>query len=317
VSVVGDNAPRWREGSDHVESWFVRANHPTRPRAVWLKSTVLCRADGFTIAESWCSLFDGTRTAAFRARAPLDQPAIGLTEQGGSSRGHLAGGAGSVEWDVGFTRPAGGWAEPMSLLPGRRFVDGPFPRSTLLTPFPVLTMTGGLTWDGETWDLAGWLGMQGHNWGPAHSPEYAWAQGLFPDQEAVVEAVSGRIELGRRSSPLFSMLVVRRGDAELRFDRMLDRWRQRPRLAFPVYELAMRGRAGSARLRVTGDPAAMVCLGYDNPARPRSYCLNSKTAEVHLEVRPAGGSPFELRSPHGGALEFLQPTPEPRVQPVV
>lgn len=317
MTVVADNAPRWREGIDHVESWFVRANHPTQPRALWLKSTVLCRADGTAVAESWCSVFAGTRTAAFRARDVIDQPAIRLTETGGTSRGRLTGEAGPVEWDVGFTRPPGSWAEPMSLLPSRRLVDGPFPKSKLLTPFPVLTMSGRLTWDGETWDLAGWLGMQGHNWGSAHSPEYAWAQCLMPDQEAVVEAVSGRIELGRRSSPLFSMLVVRRDEEELRFDRIVDRWRQRPRLAFPVYELAMRGRAGSARLQVTGDPAAMVCLGYDNPARPRSYCLNSKTAEVHVEVRPAAGPAFELHSPHGGALEFLQPTPERRVQPVV
>ena len=68
---------------------------------------------------------------------------------------------------------------------------------------------------------------------------------------------------------------------------------------------------------MTGDPAAMVCLGYDNPARPRSYCLNSKTAAVRLRVEPRGAAAYELSSPNGGALEFLQPTPEPQVQPVV
>jgi hypothetical protein len=113
------------------------------------------------------------------------------------------------------------------------------------------------------------------------------------------------------------MLVVRRGSTELRFDRIVDRWRQKPHLAFPAYELSIRGRDGSAHLSMTADPEAMVCLGYDNPARPRSYCLNSKTAEVRLQVRPKHGAPFELASPHGGALEFLQPTPELRVQPVV
>ncbi len=61
----------------------------------------------------------------------------------------------------------------------------------------------------------------------------------------------------------------------------------------------------------------MVCLGYDNPARARSYCLNSKTARVRVEVRPRRGAAYTLTSEHGGALEFLQPVPESRVQPVV
>ena len=61
------------------------------------------------------------------------------------------------------------------------------------------------------------------------------------------------------------MLVVRRGDEEYRFDRILDLWRQQPRLDFPRWTLAMRGRDGRARLEMTGCTGAMVCLGYDNP----------------------------------------------------
>ena len=38
----------------------------------------------------------------------------------------------------------------------------------------------------------------------------------------------------------------------------------------------MKGAAGVAVLEMTGDPAAMVCLGYDNPARARSYCLSRR-----------------------------------------
>jgi hypothetical protein len=317
VSVEADNAPRWRAGTDHVESWFVRANHPTLPRAVWVKSTVLCRADGTTLAETWCSVFDGRRTAAFRAEAVPAEPALGTSDSGGTSHGALGPPGAGVEWDLAFTRVRGSWADPICLLPSARLVDGPFPKSKLLTPFPVATFAGGLTWAGERWELDGWLGMQGHNWGAAHSPEYAWGQCLFPEQEAVVEAVTGRIELGRRNSPLFSMLVLRRGDDELRFDRIVDRWRQRPELDFPRWSLGIHGRDGRVELEMTGDPGAMVCLGYDNPARSRSYCLNSKTAAVRVRVEPRHGAAYELTSEYGGALEFLGPDPEPSVQPVV
>ena len=56
---------------------------------------------------------------------------------------------------------------------------------------------------------------------------------------------------------------------------------------------------------------------YQNPARATSYCLNSKTAQVRVRVQPRNGDAFELRSPHGGALEFLLDAPVGDVQPVV
>ena len=133
MSAPEDNRPRFRSGTDHVESWFVRANDPGSPRALWLKATVLTRADGTSIAEAWCSVFDGTRTAAFRHHVPLaeaafDRDAVGLgarvgtlamalTEDGGSSRGRLTGDGGEVAWDLAFERLPGALGRPMR-LPG-------------------------------------------------------------------------------------------------------------------------------------------------------------------------------------------------------
>ena len=133
----------------------------------------------------------------------------------------------------------------------------------------------------------------------------------------MVEGASGRIEVGSRLSPLISMLVVRRGEEEYRFDRLVDLWRQHPVLDFPRWSLRMKGPSGEASLEMQARASAMVCLTYQNPARLPSYCLNSKTASVTLSVRPKAGSPFMLRSAHGGALEFLKPQPVPEVQPVV
>lgn len=317
MTTVDANGARYAVGTNHVESWFVRANDPTAPRAVWLKATVLTKADGTLLAESWCSVFDGDRTAAFRRDIVLGDAGFQLAEDSGMLRGELTSATGAVAWDVTFRRSPGPLGKPMSLLPSTRLVDAPFPKNKLLTPFPVADFSGGVTWDGETWDLEGWIGMQGHNWGPSHAPEYAWGQCVFPEEDAVVEGASGRLELGRRTSPLFSMLVVRRGEEEYRFDRLVDRWRQKPEIDFPSWTLEMRGHDGRARLEMTGSPSSMVCLGYDNPARPRSYCLNSKTARARVVVLPHGGTAFTLTSEHGGALEFLGADPVPEVQPVV
>ncbi|MFJ9370467.1 hypothetical protein ACIRRA_39430 [Nocardia sp. NPDC101769] len=337
MTAIAQNAPRLRPGADHVESWFVRANDPQSPRAVWIKATVLTSRDGTALAQAWCSVFDGRRTHAWCLDIPLaaarfEAHSIGqdltvgpltlsLTGSGGTTAGTLSDAAQTVAWDLSFSTVPG-LGGPMSLLPSDRLLDTPVPNNKLVTPFPVLTCTGRLEWQGDRWDLSGWHGMQGHNWGREHSPEYAWGQCVFTDARggepfAVMEAASGRTRIAGCTSPLLSMLVIRRGDEEFRFDRIVDLWRQRPLLDFPAWTLRMRGRHGTAELRMHAEPEQMVCLAYRNPARDTSYCLNSKTAAVTVHVAPINGNAFELRSPHGGALEFLVPHPVASVSPTV
>ena len=324
ITAVRANLPRFEVGTDHVESWFVRANDPSGPRAVWMKATVLTRKDGSSLVQAWCNTFDGDRTHAFCTEVALadavfttsadasvvDLGILRLELAPDSVRciGALEEAGASVTWDLTLTRLPGLLGVPLSLLPSDRLIDGPLPKNKLLTPFPSADCTGSLTLDGATWDLAGWSGMQGHNWGAAHSPEYAWGQCLFTEAGttiAMVEAASGRIELGRRRSPLISMLVVRHLDQEYRFDRLLDLWRQHPAIEFPRWTLSMSGRQGRVDLEMVAAPERMVRLDYVNPARATSYCLNSKTAEVRLSVTPSRGDAFTLTSVHGGALEFL------------
>lgn len=337
MTARSDNSPRFQPGADHVESWFLRANDPASPRAIWLKATILTKADGTRLSQAWFSVFDGDRTEAVCLDVPLDEAwfddgedhlgiVVGpltwtIAEDSGASHGSLDGGHRTVTWDLSFTRPAGPLGAPMRMLPAK-LVDAPFPKNKLLSPFPLAGFEGSVTWGDETWDLTGWHGMQGHNWGAAHSLEYAWGQCVFTDVAAaepfaVLEAASGRIPLGPVQSPFISMLVLRCGGEEYRFDRLVDLWRQSPDVAFPRWGLRMKGSDGVVDLEMTGRPEAMVCLAYQNPARATSYCLNSKTAEVRVHVRPRNGDAFELFSAHGGALEFLASEPVPTVQPVV
>jgi hypothetical protein len=338
MDAPAQNAPRFRVPSNHVESWFVRANDPRSPRAVWLKATVLIRGGGSALAQAWISVFDADRTLAICQDIPLDEATFDagsggqrfqvgglrmrLDKDAGTTSGELASTRGSVSWAMTFDRQAGSLGQPMSLFPSEKLIDAGFPKNKLLTPFPLAIFGGSITWNDETWDLSGWHGMQGHNWGTAHSPEYAWGQCVFTKPEsgapvALAEAASGRIQLGRWRSPLMSMMVLRHGEEEYRFDGIVDLWRQHPRLEFPAWHLRMRGHQGTATLSMAGSPSRMVCLAYQNPRRSTSYCLNSKTTPVRLTVTPRKGDAFELSSPHGGALEFLRPHPTPDVQPVV
>lgn len=332
---LNGNSPRFRAGTPSVESWFMRANDPASPRAVWIKATVLIRTDGTAVAEAWASFFDGDRTVAARETIPLSaadiserggdlhadiaQTSVELTDDFGSIVGVLDGGR--LAWDLKLQRLPGFLGAPLSLLPTPRLIDAPVPKNKLLTPFPVALFSGTVTWAGEVWEVSSWPGMQGHNWGAAHSPEYAWGQCIFNDAQgrpfAMAEGASGRVVLGPVTTPLLSMLAIRRDGREFRFDKLVDLWRQDPAIKFPTWRLRMRGGAGRAEIVMRANADRMVCLGYDNPDGRRSFCLNSKTAEVTLRVRPTHGDPFECHSEFGGALEFLQQTGAPEVQPVV
>jgi len=200
-------------------------------------------------------------------------------------------------------------------------LEGRFPRNKSITPFAVQRFTGQVQVGGESWELSDWTGMQGHNWGAAHAESYAWGHCSFADPGespvAVVEAVSARIKVGGWTTPLLSTMVVRRGEAEYRFDRLVDAWRQRSEMGEYGWALRMRGRAGEAMLSMDADPAEMVCLGYANPDGVTRYCLNSKLARVRLQVNPAAAPGFTCTSEHGGALEFLRTEPDARLGEVI
>lgn len=330
-----DNALRFAGAGGHVESYFFRANDPARPRAFWLKQTILAPLDGQPVAESWFIWFDGekNRTIAQRATQPFEQAHfVGSGETSihletsaitvelapeGSARGQLDAPEGRVAFDVRWRPSPSPIAKPLSIFPLKLLRTGPFPKSKLLTPLPAIDFSGRLELPGETVDFSGWPGMQGHNWGKEHAFEYAWGQCLFPKDDAMVEGFTGRVRVAGRTTPRISAMVVRRGGRTYRFDTIFDTWRQQASVDLDRWSLTLRGGDGEATLTMDAAKRPMICLGYGNPNGEPSYCFNSKLATVDLTVRPSDGAQFTCHSPHGGALEFLRREKDPRFPRVV
>ena len=328
-----ENELRFSGQPGHVESYFLRANHPTRPLAVWLKSTVLAPLKGPAVAESWFIWFDGERgktlaqkqTHPFSAVSYSGDGTKALTISSPETRFELAAagfarGTLPVHFDLSWTQDGSPVGQPLSIFPWRLLRTGPIPKGKLLTPFPSLRFSGRveLPWGPEM--LEDWPGMQGHNWGKEHTFEYAWGQCLFPGDDAMVEGFSGKAKFAGLVTPRLSAMIVRKGGRTFRFDAIFDAWRQRAEVSADRWFLALRGSDGEAILEMdtshrTTQP--MVCLGYDNPNGERSYCFNSKLAAVKLTVRPSDGASFTCTSAHGGALEFLRREPDPRFSNVV
>lgn len=335
------NAPLFPSASraGHVESYFLRANDPDEPRAIWLKATVYMPRDGAATADVWCIVFDGVarRTWTHRESVPLVQAVFESTDplsvrvqsancafalgREGHARARMKNDTGPCAWDLTWLPEGAALDGPFNLFARPALVRGPFPRSKVLTPCPALRLSGRIECFGEVFELRNWPGMQGHNWGREHAWEYVWGQCPFPDASGaihcLVEGFSARIRAAGIVSPRFSALVVRRGEREYRFDGLFDWWRQDAAIDDMTWTLRLRSRAGEARLSMTADPELMACLGYLNPDGRLSYCLNSKLASVHLQVNPINEDGFECHSAHGGALEFLRHEPDPRIDGVV
>lgn len=324
------NDRRYSGKPGHVESWFIRANDPSAPRALWLKMTILAPlGGGAPVAETWFIWFDGSRgtTLAHKdtvpiAEASFDGDVVKVARcrfdlrDGGSVSGELQTKQGPVSYAFGLKTSA----PPLKLFPFDVLLTAPFPKSKTLTPHPVLELSGELRLPGETVKVDGWRGSQGHNWGKEHAFEYAWGQCVFPasgaEPEVMLEGYSARVKVAGRTLPRMSALVVRRGGEELRFDRTFDFFRQEASIAPRRWTVRLSGPDGEARLRMDATDRPMVCLGYRNPDDAMAYCFNSKLADVLLEVKPKRGPEFRCMSAHGGALELLKREPEPGMEVV-
>lgn len=334
-SEAPDNALRFAGRPGHVESYFLRANHPSRPLALWLKATLLAPLDGPPVAEAWFIFFDGEQgtTFAHRQTQPFPEasfsgpgaPALEVRAAGlslslgtpGAATGTFTAPQGTASLELRWHADTSPIARPLSIYPWKLLRTGPFPKSKLLTPFPALRFVGRVRLPGGVVELSDWHGMQGHNWGKEHAFEYAWGQCLFPAEDVMVEGFSGRVRVAGRTTPRMSALVVRRGARTFRFDTLFDVWRQQAEVGLDTWALTLRSGDGEASLAMDASGKPMVCLGYGNPDGQPSYCFNSKLAKVTLTVRPADDASFTCTSAHGGALEFLRREPDPRFPHVV
>jgi len=307
-----DNALRYRlDGphakgrAGHVESHFLKANSPDGRRAIWVKHTLLVpsRPDAPELAELWAIAFDegGRRKVARKKTYPLtdasfaDAPfSFGLPDaelRHGSARGRLDD---ELAWDLRYATDA------PSFRPFRydAMYRGAFPRSKSLTPVPDARMFGSFDAFGERWQLDGWRGAQGHNWGKSHAHAYAWAHGnawsLEPGGPPLpgvwLEALSGRVRLGPVVTPWLSVGGVHYAGRLFRFDGAAAILARAIAIDTRSFHFTLRqgGVTLHAELRAPADNFAG--LRYEDPDGSALSCLNSKLASGRLTLSYDGVS---------------------------
>ncbi|GAA1788888.1 hypothetical protein HC028_15065 [Planosporangium flavigriseum] len=312
----------------HYESFYQRANHPTRPLAFWSRYTVFspARRPADAVGELWFVLFNGETGRHVVAKREYPIAKCTFDRQGFSVRigdatlgpDALAGAmvgtgtagadtagadAAAVAWDLAYA----GDQPPLYLLP-RRLYRGGFPKAKSLVGKPLARYDGELIAGGRRVTVNGWVGSQNHNWGSRHPDRYAFGQvaGFDDAPDSFLEIVTAANRQGPLSTPMVTLLVLRHRGREHSLVTLRQGIRATSRFGYFFWEFASKSDAVRIRGRIEAPAEAFVGLTYPNPPGGIKYCLNTNIARCELEVTDrATGARETLLAEYRALFEIL------------
>jgi hypothetical protein len=194
----------------------------------------------------------------------------------------------------------------MFLYRRARMYTGPLPKQKILSPIPDLVARGSITVRGERWDVGGWRGVLGHNWGKSHTHFYAWGHvsewrgvGASPegDSDLLLEAATARVRFGPIVLPPLTLISVRWRGVRYDWNRLRELPRNIGRVErFRKWTFSGKNDLGSIEGELTAETEDFVGLVYENPRGKPMSCLNSKLARARVRLSVSGRAPFEATS---------------------
>jgi hypothetical protein len=308
---------RYRPGQSlgHYESWFLRANHPTRRVAFWIRYTIFAPhgRPQDAIGELWAIHFDGERRLIRAAKSEIPVSDCSFAPRGldvrignatlaaGELRGD-ASGAHHIRWTLGY-RDGGA---PMVFLPERTYAAR-FPKAKTLCTRPGVVFDGALEVDGESVAIDGWIGSENHNWGSKHTDTYAWGQvvGFDDAPEAFLECVTAKLKLGPFWTPAMTIVCLRFDGRDYRLNSQRQMFRAKG--AWKDFDWHFDSAEAGVRIRgrIHAAPEDFVSLTYYNPPGGTHTCLNSKLAVCEVTLERPGRPDVTLTTGHRAAFEIL------------
>ena len=312
------NFTRYQRGQEkgHYESFFQRANHPTRPLAFWIRYTIFSPhgRPQDAIGELWAIYFDGEKGQHCAVKTEMPMADCAFDNQGFSARigeaelspGQLTGSSEAkgnrIDWNLTYS----GGQEPVFDLPLAMY-STPLPKAKALVGVPMTTYKGTLQVNGETIEIDNWLGSQNHNWGSKHTDHYAWGQvaGFDNAPDTFLELATARLKIGPFWTPFFTPMVLRHEGREYEMKSLL---KSAGKASFDYFTWTFRGENSEAAIegRIIGKRDDFVGLNYYNPPGGNKYCLNSKIAACEVQFTPKGAAaPQVFETQNRAAFEIL------------
>jgi hypothetical protein len=302
-----------RPSAGHYESFYVKACQPGGGLGVWIRHTVHKRPGAEPTGAVWFTLFDreadGPRAAKVTVGAgELAVPAGSWIRVGDAEIGPQEA-EGSVEteglsaaWSLTFD----GLHEPCRYLPAEWLYEAPLPRTKFVAPLPYARFEGRLEIDDTSYELAGWPGMIGHNWGSEHAERWLWIEGAgFADSPGTYfDAGAARVRIGPRTTPWVpsGMLVLdgvphRLGGLGALRSARIDESPTVCSFLLPGKDVVVHGRVAAPQKDFVG-------WVYADPRGPEHQTVNCSVADLELTVERPGLPPRRLELPAGAAYEL-------------
>jgi len=300
----------------YYESRYIRANHPSRPQALWLRETLLLPRTGSGSADVWVMAFDadGAGNSALKVPYPADAAdfrtdpwcaRIGTTTlDDHCARGELTTRDRTAAWDFRMTSRS---HEPVRLLT-RRGYAARVPSAKTLVRSPLARFDGHLDVDGTGLAVDGWTGSVNHNWGRRHTPAYAFGQvcGFDNAPGSTLEVVTARAGLGPALLPPVTLLALRHGGREFAVRSVVAARHTSARYRPFTWSFGARVDGLILDGEMTADPGHVVGLTYTDTNGTSKYCYNSAIATCRLRL--SGAATAELTASQRAMFEILTDT---------
>ncbi len=315
----GVNFARYAPGqkTGHYESFFLRANHPSRPLAFWIRYTLFSphKHPEKAIGELWSVWFDGEggRNHAAKSEIPLaecsfarDRFAVRIGEarlDPSVAQGRAGSGESHIAWDLQLS----GEEPPLFLLPAA-YYETALPKAKSIVGLPMARFQGTLTVGGQVEAIDNWIGSQNHNWGSRHTDLYAWGQvaGFDTHPESFLEVATARVKLGPIWSPTMTPMVLRHRGIEHALTSLSQTRKARGKFSYFDWTFATENDDIRVQGHINAPARDFVGLRYYNPPGGIKSCLNSKLAACELELLDKKtGQTESLRTAHRAAFEIL------------
>lgn len=301
----------------HYESYFLRANHPDKPHAFWIRYTIFSPKGRpqDNIGELWVIYFDGETHQVTAAKEEVPFSKCSFSSEGlavkisdiaslkpGEAKGSAALNGNKISWHLNYSVGE----QPLLLLP-ESFYEAPLPKAKALVGNPNVLYNGSLMVNGETIHVENWQGSENHNWGEKHTDRYAWGQvaGFDNEPDAFLEMGTARLKIGPVWTPWMTTLVVRVDGREIKINNLLKAVTAKATFNYFNWHVETAQGDISIVCDIYAPRYHFVGLNYYNPPGGSNTCLNCKIAGCRLVIREKGKPERVLETRNRAAFEIL------------
>jgi hypothetical protein len=312
--------PHVERARGHYESFYLRATHPSEPLGVWVRYTVHKRPGEEPRGSVWFTLWDPQPRAAKVTVDDLAAPPDGWIRVADSVFGpsRAAGSALGASWDLSF-EPS---APVFRHLPAGWMYGARLPRTKTESPAPAAVFRGTVTVDGDSFEVDGWPGAVGHNWGAEHAERWIWMHGIAFDGHASawIDAAIGRVKVGPWTTPWIGNGCLSVDGRSHRLGGLGSVRGTAVREAPTGADFVLPGDGVKVRGTVAAPADRLVGWVYADPDGGEHNTANCSIAAMKLRVERDGKPPLELNTASNAVYELgmretdhgvaLQPFPD-------